>query len=177
MRFDSRNLLIGFMFLFIIALMVLMYKVNKVAVQRMPEHVPPKVFVAGLTEAVLRQNQAFSELSHQNRWLRIHLENCLTLIESERGLEPISVLSETSEEPFLGVIYNLDKEGPFVRPFVTHVPDPEYFEREEEDIRFLTCMVNISNNNAHGLSLNGMDEIIPYFQRRLERIAPDPNTP
>jgi len=80
MRFDSRNLLIAVMSLFIIALMVLMYKVNRVVVERIPERVEPEVYVMGLSEAIERQNLAFGNLVYQARWLRVHLEKCLSLI-------------------------------------------------------------------------------------------------
>lgn len=162
MRFDSRNLIIAIMFLIIIALMGLVYKVNKLVVDRIPENIEPEVYVMGLTEAIDRQNRAVYEMAYQNRWLRIHLDNCLRLIESERNLESIPVEFDMSKDPFIGMPFEGDRQGPFVRPYA-YAP-PEVTNDQEEHIRVLHCKVNLATMGS--FTDRGAEEILANFQHR-----------
>ena len=173
MRFDSRNLLIAVMFLFIIALMVLVYKVNKVVIARIPKEISPKVYVMDLTEAVERQNEFCFRLSYNTGWLKHHLDTCLTLIESERGLEPIPIEYPGPGGPRPAERYVFDKPRPFIMPY--EKPEPVSDEpRPEKSLRHLECIINLSAVSA-AHSMYCAEREIDNFQQRLERIAPDPN--
>ena len=176
MRFDSRYLIIGVMFLIIIALMVLVYRVNTLVVDHIPRRIEPEVYVAGLTEAAERQNRVCVDLAYQANWLRRHLEKCLTLIESQRGLEPMSLKSDMSKGPFaVSPRFSSEASGPFITPYEKHDWSGEDSPSEEKDIRRLTCLTNLATLSAQMSSIYDMDRVIENFQQRLERIAPDPN--
>ena len=175
MRFDSRNLLIAVMFLFIIALMVLVYKVNKTVIARIPKEISPEVYVMGLTEAIERKNQAHDSLSYTTGWLKRHLDRCLILIESERGLEPIPIECPKVRGPRHAEGSFKKKSGPFVIPYERPQIDPER-SSQEKDLRYLQCLVNMQAMGTVS-SMYNADGEIANFQQRLERITPDPNNP
>ncbi len=180
MKVKSKDLLIAVMALFIIALMVLMYKVNTLVIDRVPQHIEPEVYVMELTEAIERQNQFCTDLSYTTGWLKRHLENCLTLIETERGLEPIPLKYPYAFGPLLSKEPPEDQlhkkePGPFVSPYEKPKPYSDSSE-QEKNIRILRCLVDLKTMSV-AMSRYNTEIHIDNFQQRLERIAPDPTSP
>ncbi|OQY07311.1 MAG: hypothetical protein B6I25_02145 [Planctomycetales bacterium 4572_13] len=174
MKIKSKDLLITVMALFVIALMVLMYKVNTLVIDRVPQHIAPEVYVMDLTEAIERQNQICTDSSYAMGWLKRHLENCLTLIETERGLEPIPI-SPMGPYPLPSEKRFPEATSPFVVPY----EKPKSYldsSKREKNLRVLECLVNLSAMSATMARYN-VERNIDNFQQRLERIAADPNSP
>jgi hypothetical protein len=182
MSLKAKDLLIIVMALFIVALMVLMYKVNKLVVERIPERVPMEVYVVGMTEAVDRHNQFCVDLSHTTGWLKRHLDTCLTLLETERGLEPIP-------KARLGFTpYGQDQTGQqdsampsckVQEPFWVPYEKPKrYVEKssEENNLRLLQCKMNLAAM-AVTMSRYSVEMDIDNFQQRLRRLDPNNHDP
>jgi len=182
MSLKAKDLLIIVMALFIVALMVLMYKVNKLVIERIPEHVPMEVYAMGMTEAVDRQTQFCADLSHTTAWLKRHLDACLTLLETERGLEPIpdtgyELLSVQGQPKQQGSANPSCKTPePF---FVPYEKPKSYVEKspEENNLRMLECKMNLAAQAIAATRYN-TEMTIDHFQQRLKRLDPassDPN--
>ena len=172
MRLNFKDLLIAIMFVFILALMVLVYKVNTLVVDRIPNRIEPEVYAMGLTEAIERQNQTGVDLAYTVGWMKRHFDRCLTLIESERGLEPIPIKYPDWGGPQPSEGYFLNKEGPFVMPYEKPKHEPDQSPREK-NLKHLECLVNLSTM-AVTMSMYSVEMEIENFQQRLQRIAPDP---
>lgn len=182
MSLKAKDLLIVVMALFIIALMVLMYKVNKLVVDRIPERVPMEVYVVGMTEAVDRQNQICADLSYTTGWLKRHLDTCLALLESERGLDPIPkarlgftpyVQDQTGQQD--SAMPSCKAPEPFFVPY--EKPKP-YVEKnsEENNLRMLQCKINLAAM-AIAMSRYSVEMDIDNFQQRLKRLDPNNHDP
>ena len=171
MRLDSKNLLIGLLVMFNVALMALVYKVNALVVDRIPARIEPHVYVMDLTEAVERQMQATTDLSYTVSWLKRHLNNCLWMIESERGLEPIP-LNRSGEYALLpGENVYPEKKEPFLSEYKKPAPSSDKPE-QEKNLRTLTCLVNLTTLSA-AMSMYHTEIEIDNFYKRLQRIAPE----
>ena len=171
MRLNSRDLIIAILIMFNIALMVLVYKVNRLVVESTPTQVEPHVYVMGLTKAVEKQIQVTTDLFNTMVWLKRHLDNSLSLIESERNLEPIQI-----ERPnWLGMQLPdeclLENKELFVIPYAKTQVFPDSPE-QEKNLRYLVCLINLSTLGTT-MSMYNVDMEINNLQMRLQRIAPD----
>jgi hypothetical protein len=129
----------------------------------------------GLAEAVERQNQSLREVTYTANWLKRHLDKSLSVIESERGFDPIPLKGPFKYEPL-----NSDEpvpldRGPFVTPYQRPAPHTEDGS-QEKNLRYLQCIINL-NSMGTTSSMFLIEDQIENFRQRLERIAPDPNTP
>jgi hypothetical protein len=162
--------------------MVLMYKVNKLVVERIPELVPMEVYVVGMTEAVERQRQFSTDLSYTTGWLKRHLDTCLTQLESERGLKPIPkaileftpyVQDQTGQQD--SAMPSCKAPEPF---WVPYEKPKRYVEKssEENNLRMLQCKMNLAAM-AIAMSRYSVEIDIDNFQQRLRRLDPNNHDP
>jgi hypothetical protein len=175
MSIKSKDLLVVVMVLFIVALLVLIYKMNRAALGR----TPTKVCVMGMTEAIDRQNQYYTQLTDATRWLERHLEKCIEFIESQQGLKPIPMkLYEippiTADVNDLEALQSFpEAPGPFVIPYKKPKRIMEK-SPEEKDLELLWIRINMNTSAAVALRYD-MELKIANFQERLQRL--DPNKP
>jgi hypothetical protein len=182
----AKDLLIVVMALFIIALLVLIYKINRFTIDKALNRNPTEVYIMGMTEAIDRQNQFFMQMSDTTRWLERHLENCITLLESERGLKPIPMksfgmpqISADRNEPETLQAFS-EASGPFVIPYEKPKKMTEK-SSEENNLAVLSCKINLSALAVVSAKYS-VEMKIDNFQERLQRLDPkgtaaDPNRP
>lgn len=144
---------------------------------QMQESTPIEVYVSGMTKAVEKAGQDNIKLLIQAKWAMRHLENCIELMESERGLEPIAIDRGKMFPSYSGMGLpplppkKEQNKHPFVSPYKEPQPKKQD-DPKESDIRKLMCLFNLQRT-AIAFSMYSFDAQIENYQQRLMRLDPN----
>jgi len=143
-------------------------------IQRQQENAPLE-YISGMTTSVnVAEKNIFRVLS-QTKWSLQHLESCIKLMESERGLKPISSDRGKNYRHRTFSMEPIKKKKTL--PFVSPYKEPEHKKSDdskESEIRKLICQFNLQQV-ALACAMYGFDTKIENYHQRLVRL--DPNAP
>ncbi len=135
---------------------------------------PVKVYVAGLTETIMKADRLRLEITMQHRWLSRRLYKCIELLEQENGLEPIPM-----EYPKIRVgpyprshpnsMETYMSELPFYKPYKKRNISP-FKDIRECGVKTLTAIVKNLQLAGQESSLERSRAEIKNYDKRLKRL-------
>jgi len=155
--------------------LLLLKKFDQLSLDFVYREIPPKVYIAGLTERFQEIDQIRSEVIWQARWLSRRLGKCIELLEQQKGLEPIPVeylkpdlMPHLRYDPNLAKRYEVESI-PFYEPY--EGPNtPPLKDIEEVNVRALMCQINIRLVSLK-FFIEPLKAHIVNYDKRLARLA------
>jgi hypothetical protein len=168
------NIVIGILVLIIACLSVSLYRITRLRTvlhevrDRVPTKVPLDVFVTGMAEAVEMHDRLWLDVAAQNVWLRRHLEQTVSKLETEYQLEPIPT---KTAYPKQGTMLSEWIQAPEVFLIPYEKPEFKFPPLDPNECGLLNLKFEIDNQTRFFvMEIHDAEFWIENFYERLQRL-------
>jgi len=163
-----RNIIISALIVVVCVQFFFIIKFYKQKQTLFTEH--PELIVKDFVKNLMHNYRNQSWLNNQAEWALRHLANCIKLLESERGLEPIQIEYPADYWNSVPAIKLAPTSAKFWIPYEKR-KQVEYEITDEEGLLILAGSISVPS--SYDWSIEGNEYEIDNYQKRLQRLDPN----